>query len=215
MGKHLANYLLFEAIRDRIVHGDYRPNMILSEKDLCEEFKVSRTPLREAILKLKDMKLVSAIPGSGTFVTPINVDEIRSSFQVKIKLEELVGELAAKHISTPQLESLNNLIVQADHILEEATTDRHRELIGIDLRFHEIMCEAAQNEILKEFQENLHSRCARLWSSSLSRIVPNEEVISQLKGVYLAVKKGDSDEAGRLMGEHVQYFIAKIRGILL
>ncbi|MDO8957328.1 MAG: GntR family transcriptional regulator, partial [Deltaproteobacteria bacterium] len=47
---------IFEKLRDRIVYMEYPPGKLLSEKDLCEEFKVSRTPLREAIQKLKEMK---------------------------------------------------------------------------------------------------------------------------------------------------------------
>jgi DNA-binding GntR family transcriptional regulator len=50
---------IFETIRDRIVFGQYPPGMSLSEKDLCREFNVSRTPLREAIQKLVDLKLVT------------------------------------------------------------------------------------------------------------------------------------------------------------
>ena len=50
---------IFETLRDRIVYLDYPPKMSLSEKDLCNEFKVSRSPLREAIQKLEDMKLVT------------------------------------------------------------------------------------------------------------------------------------------------------------
>jgi DNA-binding GntR family transcriptional regulator len=206
---------VFSTIRDRIIYGDYPPGMVLSEKDLCKEFKVSRTPLREAILKLKDTKLVTAIPGFGTHVTPIDLDEVRSAFQVKIKLEELVGELAAEHISENQLAKLEELIQQADKTLKTNPNERHRSLIEIDLKFHELMCQAAKNSILVEFQENIHSRCARLWNSSLSQIVPDREVIKQIKAIHSAVKKRDKKLAAELMAEHVRYFIDKIRETLL
>jgi len=61
---------IFETIRDRIVFGTYPPGVNLPEKELCEEFGVSRTPLREAVLKLQDMKLVTVIPRFGTHVSP-------------------------------------------------------------------------------------------------------------------------------------------------
>jgi DNA-binding GntR family transcriptional regulator len=206
---------IFNTVRNRIIYGDYPPGMALSEKELCEEFKVSRTPLREAILKLKDIKLVNAIPGFGTHVTSIDLDEIRSAFQVKIKLEELVGELAAEHITNGQLRELEKLISQADSILKKKNTGRHRSLVEIDAQFHELMCQAANNRILQEFQENIHSRCARLWNSSLSEIVPDQEVINQLKAIHRAVKKRDKKLAGELMAEHVKYFIDKIRETIL
>lgn len=206
---------IFNTVRNRIIYGDYPPGMELSEKNLCQEFKVSRTPLREALLKLKDIKLVTAIPGFGTHVSPIDIDEIRSAFEVKIKLEELIGELAAERIREDQLIQLEEFIEQADGILNQTTAVRHRTLIEIDARFHELMRQAARNNILHEFQENIHSRCARLWNSSLSQIVPGREVINQLKTIHRAVKQRNKQLAGRLMAEHVQYFIDKIREIIL
>jgi len=50
---------IFATLRDRIVYLEYPPGMPLIEKDLCEEFKVSRTPLREAIRKLEEMRSAS------------------------------------------------------------------------------------------------------------------------------------------------------------
>lgn len=206
---------IFISLRNRIIYGDYPPGMSLSEKDLCEEFNVSRTPLREAIMKLKDIQLVNAIPGFGTHVTPIDISEIRCAFEVKMKLEELIGELAAERINAEELNQLEGLIKKADRILKKNDSERHRHLIEIDAQFHEIMCHASQNNILQEFQDNIHSRCARLWSSSLSKIVPNKEVIDQLRAIHAVVKKGDKKRAGQLMAGHVQYFIDKVRETLI
>ncbi len=200
---------IFETLRDRIVYIEYPPGMSLSEKELCEEFKVSRTPLREAIRKLEDMKLVTAIPRYGTYVSPIDIDEIRCAFEVKIKLEGLAGELAARRITGNKLKEISALIKEAD------IKQGHRNLIEIDAHFHEIIRQVIQNPILQEILENLHSRCARLWNSALSEIIPIEQVIDQLKEIYLSLEKRDAEKAGRLMESHVQYFIEKIKSQLL
>jgi DNA-binding GntR family transcriptional regulator len=191
---------------------EYSPGMNLSEKELCAEFKVSRTSLREAIRQLEDMKLVAAIPRYGTYVTPVDINEIRCAFEVKIKLEKLAGEVAAKRITADKLQQMNAIISEADTLLNEGD---HRNLIEIDTRFHEIIYQASQNQILQEFLENLHGRCTRLWSSSLSEIIPISEVIAQLREIYGALKKRDAEKAGQLMESHVQYFIDKIKVQLL
>ncbi len=203
---------IFETIRDRIVYMDYPPGMGLTEKELCQEFKVSRTPLREAIRKLEEMKLVNVIPRFGTYVSPIDINEIRCAFEVKIKLEGLAGELAAKRITADKLEEMSGLVADADRILEDG---EHRSLIGLDARFHEIIYVATQNTILQEFLENLHSRCARLWGSSLSEVIPSREVIDQLRGIQSALHEKDGKKAGQLMEAHVQYFIDRIKMQLL
>jgi DNA-binding GntR family transcriptional regulator len=203
---------IFATLRDRIVYMEYPPGQLLPEKDLCEEFQVSRTPLREALQKLKDMKLVTVIPRFGTYVAPVDINEIRLAFEVKIKLEGLAGEVAAKRITSDKLAEMEGLIRDADVLLKE---DGSRHLIEIDTRFHEIIYQAAQNAILQEMLQNLHARCARLWSSSLSAHIPGSTVISQLKEIYAALQDRQAEKAGLLMESHVRYFIDRIKSQLL
>jgi len=191
---------------------EYSPGKPLPEKELCQEFKVSRTPVREAIKKLEEMKLVSVIPRFGTYISPVDINEIRSAFEVKIKLEGLAGEVAAKRITHDKLAEMKSLIEEADVLLKGGG---HRHLIEIDTRFHEIIYQAAQNPILQEILENLHSRCARLWGSSLSGVIPIPEIIHQLKEIYSALEQRNPRMAGRLMEEHVRYFIDHIKSQLL
>lgn len=199
-------------MRDRIVYLEYPPGMMLSEKDLCDEFGVSRTPLREAILKLEGMKLVTVIPRYGTYVSGIDINEIRCAFEVKIKLEGLAGEVAARRITADKLEELQAIIHRADGKGEDAS---HRAFIEMDARFHEVIYRATQNPILQEVLENLHSRCARLWTSSLAEVIPMAEVVGQLEEIHAALKKRDGKKACQLMEGHVQHFIDKIKGQLL
>jgi hypothetical protein len=92
---------------------------------------------------------------------------------VKIKLESLAVELAVERIDSEQLKALDDVIRQVVQLKEEDDQQRHHRLIELEKRFHRIILQAAQNPILEEFLDNLHYRCARLWSSSLSQVVPN------------------------------------------
>jgi len=203
---------IFETIRDRIVYMEYPPGMTISEKDLCEEFKVSRTPLREAIRKLEDMKLVTVIPRYGSYVSPIDINEIRCAFEVKIELEGLAGALAARRITGDKLQELRGLIEKAERLLNK---ESHRNFIEVDGRFHEIIREATQNPILQEILGSLHSRCARLWNSTLNEIIPIAEVIDQLREIYTALEKRETEKTCHLLANHVRYFIDKIKSQLL
>jgi DNA-binding GntR family transcriptional regulator len=104
------------------------------------------------------------------------------------------------------------LIHEADALLKE---DGHRHLIEIDTRFHEIIYTATQNPILQEILENLHSRCARLWNSALSGLIPVSIIINQLKEIYSSLEHRDRERASQLMEQHVRYFIDHIRSQLL
>ncbi len=199
---------IFRTLRERIVYGEYPPGMSLSEQELCEEFKVSRTPLREAVRKLEDLKLVTAIPRYGTFVAPIDINEVRNAFEVKVKLEGLAGALAARRITPDRLEEIGRLISEADNL-------EHRDVVKIDARFHEIIYQSTQNPVLQELLEILHSRCARLWVSTLSEVIPVSDVVNQLRELYAALKERDAEKADRIMQAHVHYFIERIKTQLL
>ena len=213
--ENLLHRNIFQTLRDRIVHGEYPPGMGLSEQELCREFNVSRTPLREAFAKLESMKLVNIIPRFGTNVSPIDINEIRCAFEVKIKLESLAVELAVDRIDSEKLAALDHVIQEVAQLQEEDGQQRHRRLIELEKRFHRIILEASQNPILEEFLDNLHYRCARLWSSSLSEVVPNKDILNQLKNIYRALAEGNAKSAGRHMEQHIHYFIEKIKMRLL
>lgn len=206
---------IFETLRDRIVYGEYPAGTALPEKDLCEEFRVSRTPLREAILKLESMRLVTVIPRYGTSVAAVDMNEMRCAFELKTQLEGLAGQLAAKRIKPEALDELDGVIEEATRLQKEDGKNRHFRLLAIEARFHEILRKAAENPILQEFLENLHYRCGRLWSLSLSETIPDEDMIDQMRKVSIALKEGDSEAARELMEGHVQYFIDKIKMQLL
>ena len=203
---------IFKVLRDKIVFMEYIPGMSLSEKDLCKTFKVSRTPLREAIRKLEDRKLVTVIPRYGTFVSPIEINEIRCAFEVKLKLEGLAGEVAAKRITADKLKVMGDLVEKADMLFKE---NGHRKLIEIDRDFHEIIYSSTQNPILQELLENLQSRCARLWNSVPSESVPIPEVLNGFREIYVALKERNSQRAGQLLENHARFFIDLIKKELL
>jgi DNA-binding GntR family transcriptional regulator len=63
--------------------------------------------------------------------------------------------------------------------------------------------------------ENLHGRCARLWNSALSGLIPIPRILAQLKEIYAALQARDAAKAGALMEAHVRYFIDHIKNQLL
>lgn len=210
--KSSLSHEIFNVLREKIVFMEYPPGMSLSEKELCKSFKVSRTPLREAFRRLEDMKLVTVIPRFGTYVSQIDINEIRCAFEVKIKLEGLAGSVAAKRITSDKLDELQALIKNAEVQLKE---NSHRKLIEIDSRFHEIIYQATQNPILEEILQNLQSRCARLWNSALSEKISIARLLDELCEISASLKERDSEKTGRLLENHVRNFIEVIKNQLL
>jgi DNA-binding GntR family transcriptional regulator len=206
---------IFRALRDRIIYGAYPAGHGLSEKEICDEFNASRTPFREAVLKLQDMKLVTVIPRYGTSVSPVDIDDVRCAFELKVKLEGLACELAAERITGELLRQLKQSIDQGIRLSKRLGSGNRFRLLEIEAGFHDIIRMASGNHVLKEYLENLHLRCARLWSLNISQSIPDIEIIEQMKAIYGALEAQDPDRARRLMEGHVQYFIDKARMQLL
>jgi DNA-binding GntR family transcriptional regulator len=204
---HLSENI-FQTLKDRIISGEYPPNTILSERDICQEFGVSRTPFRESIKKLEEFKLIHVVPRFGTYVSEVDINEIRDAFEVRMKLEGLTCELAAVRRTPEQLNRLANLTEKFDHLLQNEDLSEGSK---IDKEFHKLISEAAHNTILGEMRERLHNICERAFTTSYRKEISISETVSHWKGIYGAIKNRDASSAGRLMNEHIQHGFDRLK----
>ncbi len=205
---------IFTTLRDRIVCLEYPPGTPLNEKELCEEFGVSRTPLREAIRRLDDLNLVTVIPRFGTYVSSLDLNELCCAMEIKVKLEGLASEAAARRVTPEALQKMENILGQMEFQLAEEAYDQCR-LIATEGRLHEIIWQSADNALLESFLDNLQYRCARVWNSVLVDTIEPHEVVRQLTNIVAAVKDHDAGRAAALTEEHVRYFVDNLKAKIL
>ena len=98
-----------DILRDMITYGELAPGMRLTERVLCEELKVSRTPLREALKTLAGEGLVELLPNRGAMVTPMTLADTAQTFEVLSVLEGLAGELACARADDAAVSGLREL----------------------------------------------------------------------------------------------------------
>ena len=83
-----------DSLRELIMHGDLAPGTKLNERVLCEQLRISRTPLREALKYLASEGLVELLPNRGAIVAALEPARLQQIFSVLEALEALAGELA-------------------------------------------------------------------------------------------------------------------------
>ena len=83
MGKLSLKQLAYNSIKEKILKCEYMPNSFLNEDLLCEEFKVSRTPIRDALSRLEQEHLIKILPKKGFFVAPLSIGEINLTFETR------------------------------------------------------------------------------------------------------------------------------------
>lgn len=98
-----------EILRDKMTYGALAPGARLTERVLCEELKVSRTPLREALKTLAGEGLVELLPNRGAMVMPMTLADTTQTFEVLRVLEGLAGELACANADATAIARLREL----------------------------------------------------------------------------------------------------------
>jgi DNA-binding GntR family transcriptional regulator len=204
------NNEIYQTIKGRILCLDYAPGCILNEKVLAKEFGVSRTPLREVLNRLEWDRLVRVLPRTGTMVAEIEFQQIMNTFQVRLGIEEMIGKLAAEHISEEQLQQLAALQEQCGKLLEKKDK---MGLMAIDRELRDILNDSTNNPVLKSISEALYDLTVRLWCAVLDKGDWQEEVQSVFNeiGQTITVLKESGETLGILRRELLNKHIERIR----
>jgi DNA-binding GntR family transcriptional regulator len=104
-GQNLSEHLL-EAIEERIAAGAYPPGARLDEVELAEQFGVSRTPIREALIRLGAARMIEKTPRKGWTVAPVSAQSLCEMFEFMAELEALCGRFAAQRATPFQQQQL-------------------------------------------------------------------------------------------------------------
>src|SRR5688572_23867072 len=85
---------IYRTLRDRICLLEYPPGARLSEEELAEEFRISRTPVRRVLARLESEGLIEARHGVGTIVTDVRIEELAQVYHLRLELAVLIGRLS-------------------------------------------------------------------------------------------------------------------------
>lgn len=149
---------LVERLQLLIIGGSLEPGRKVPEKDLCEKYGVSRTPLREALKVLASDGLIRLEPNRGAWVTTVTVSEVEEVFPVLGALEALSGKLACQHITDAEIKAVQNLHHQMIQSYERRDLNSY---FSINQKIHRAILLAARNETLATSCQALSLRMQR------------------------------------------------------
>lgn len=205
------NENVYDKLLTRIVMGDAPPGTALSEPDLCAELNVSRTPVREALLRLRLEGLVTIIARGGIFVAQASIRRIREITEVRLVLEECSGRLAVARCSPTLLDEFTEwLAIQHD----EWPTLSGRERMQRDFAFHAFMDRAADNEPLGQQLTVLRHQSALFWGQSVADQYALEPIIDEYSAVVSALAEKDATTCVHWLQRHTLQHIERIQHYL-
>ena len=200
-----AYLILKKMIIDRkLLPGDKIP-----QEKLARELGISRTPLVSAIKYLEHEKLVEAKPRRGYFVRFFSMQEMVSIFELREVLEGLAARRAARHITDPQIDRLNNFFQPFD---PSADIIDYKAYSKEDRSFHNFVIGVGAREFLKSIllTYNIISFSYQVVSSE-GLVRPPSETIHEHLSVITAISNRDSDAAENLMRLHFKKTIATLK----
>jgi DNA-binding GntR family transcriptional regulator len=206
-----ASVQVYQQLRAQIVALDIPPGAALSENDLSLGFGVSRTPVREALLRLADEGLVEIVPKSGTTVSRIPYAQLGEAIVIRKALEEVAVREASLRATKSQFTGLWALI---ERQREAAKADDRDAFHGADDAFHAAIAEAAGYPGIWNLVNQVKVQVDRLRHLTLPEGGRMLRVTKEHAAVLSAMEKRDGNKAIRAMRSHLdglEYSLPEIR----
>jgi GntR family transcriptional regulator, rspAB operon transcriptional repressor len=201
---------VYAALRDAIVSAELEPGRRLSENELADMLGVSRTPVREALQRLRDERLVAIVPQLGTFVTLISPDAVADAAFVREALECSAIRLATERAGPRDLEELQANLAAQERSVEEGDTEAFDAL---DEALHRTLCELSGRSIAWSLSRRANGHLDRVRRLSLPEPGYLGEMVAEHRTVVAAVAAGDPDAAEATLRHHLRMVLSSLPAI--
>ena len=189
------------AIVSEIVDGELPSNSRLIQDELARAYGVSRQPVQQALLLLRDRGLVREAPGRGLIVSPIDPDFVRKLYEVRAMLDGLAARLAAERgaerakIEGPAYLDLGRAAVKSGSLNEQ---------IEADMKFHAFVNELSENSLIGETTAPHWPYLRRVMGEVLRDDAQMPQtILGEHVAILDAIMAGDGDRAETLSREHI------------
>jgi DNA-binding GntR family transcriptional regulator len=205
-----AGPAIYAAVRDAIVTAELEPGRQISENELAAQLGVSRTPVREALARLRDDRLVEIVPQLGTFVSRISVAGVNDAQFVREALECSAVRLAAKRADREDVAVLNAIVARQEDARDAEDVD---VFFVLDDEFHSTLCGISGHDIAWAIVQRANGHLNRVRRLSLTQ--PNfiAEMVREHKLVVDGVFLADADAAEDALRHHLRMVLSGLPAI--
>jgi DNA-binding GntR family transcriptional regulator len=193
--------LAYEKIKEAILNFQFLPNQALVEGDLASQLGISKTPVRDALMRLEKEGLVTRIAYKGTYVSDVNNQDMANIFDIRIVLEGLAIRLATEAICEDDLNHMDILIHKHETALKNHDVS---SASAINNEFHNLIVDHCSNPLLQQMLHNLDDHLKRYRLLSVSQGMRYDKSIPEHRAIYDALKERDPDKAEQAMQQHLQ-----------
>ncbi|MVX64795.1 FCD domain-containing protein [Clostridium chromiireducens] len=198
--KNTTSKTIYYKLRDEIINLYLEPGTSISEKELSEKYSVSRTPVREALVRLAQEGLVNIYPQKGTVVSLIDLSAVEDGRFLREHLERAVVKEACKEFSPENILALEmNLKLQKMYI----ENHDNKKLFEADEEFHKIIFEGSNK---KRIWDSINDGSTEFQRIRMLRLTANsswDNIYLQHQEIFDAIKNKNPEKAEEFMKEHL------------
>lgn len=206
----LATPQVLEHLREAIMALDLAPGTVLARQELAEQFGVSQTPVREALMRLNEEGLVDVFPQHATLVSRIDIGAARQAHFLRRAIElELVRDLA---LQRPEglVEALQRQIALQQALAE---AQQYGDFVAADRRFHQLLYEAAGMAELVELVGRVSGHVDRLRRLHLPTAGKTALILRDHRAIAEAIAAGDATGAQDALRTHLSGTLSAVEEI--
>jgi GntR family transcriptional regulator, rspAB operon transcriptional repressor len=201
---------VYVALRDAIISASLEPGRQLSENELAARLGVSRTPVREALQRLREERLVAVVPQLGTFVTRISASAVGDAQFVREALECAAIREAAVLATGDDVAALEAIVERQD---ETRAADDFEGFYALDDELHRALCDLSGHEIAWSLSQRAKGHLNRIRRLSLPEPGYIEEMIAEHRAVVAAVADHSPDAAEMALRHHLRMVLSTLPAI--
>jgi DNA-binding GntR family transcriptional regulator len=171
----------------------------LDERQLSDQLKISRTPVREALARLAQEGLVRVVPRKGVFILRKSVDEILEMITVWAALESMAARLVTEQAADAEITSLRELLASFNQDEAKTHLDEYSEA---NIRFHRRIIELSGCDLLLSIADGLFLHMRAIRARTMTEDNRVQRSIVDHNHIIEAIEARDADLAERLVREH-------------
>ena len=196
----------YSMILEAIDVGTYRPGDRLVEIELAERFRVSRTPIREALQRLETQSLL-AREGRSLIVASLDHNQTAELYVVRGELEGLAARLAARHAAAEEIRVLREMVEEDDALIDDPSA-----LARNNRRFHKQVHLASHNRYLVQQLDLVYRSMALMATTSLAAEGRGEIAQAEHHRIVSMIEARDEDGADDALRSHISVaFVTRLK----
>jgi len=191
---------IFDKLEDDILFGRYAKGEILTELRLVEELGVSRTPIREALSRLAQERLI-ADTGKGSVVLGITAEDLQDILNIRLAVEGLATYYATLNMKEGDLAELRHILELQEYYTSKNDPTHIKEM---DDQFHNLICAISGRQVIADTLRPLHKKIQNYRRASMASPTRAQAATREHRAIFDAMAAGDADLAKQLTIEHIQ-----------